>query len=225
MVDGAQLAGPGLRLEGETLAASAAWVQHPAATRYVGDADAALIQACVAGDHVAWEQFIHRFQGRVYNVTFHMTHDAERAADLAQEALLQVLRSLPRFRGEANLTTWIHGLTMRVCLHHLRRERRRQTESWEEVSAHRSEPVSPEVRPLEAVSRQQVQHLVHQAVGSLALPFRSVIVLHGLAGMTYEETAAALDLPVNTVKTRVHRAKAKLRAWLEARMGDEVGAL
>lgn len=212
---------------GQTEAAVAApqWVAPRAPSRYVSAADAALVASCIAGDPTAWESFIHRFQGRVFNVTFHMTHDAERAADLAQEALLQILRSLPRFRGEASLTTWIHGLTMRVCLHHLRRERRRQADSWEEISAHRAEPISAEGRPLESVSRKQVQLLVHQAVSQLSLPFRSVIVLHGLAGMTYEDTAAALHLPVNTVKTRVHRAKAKLRVWLERTMGDEVDAL
>jgi len=214
-----------LRLDGEALVAAPQWIHQSTSTRYVSGADAALVSACVAGDQVAWEAFIQRHQGRVFNVTFHMTHDTERAADLAQEALLQILRSLPRFRGEASLTTWIHGLTMRVCLHHLRRERRRQTESWEDVSTHRSEPISAEGRPLEAVSRRQVQQLVHRAVAQLSLPFRSVIVLHGLAGMTYEDTAAALHLPVNTVKTRVHRAKAKLRVWLEQTMGDEVNAL
>lgn len=221
----AQLAAPALHLESEALPAPASWAPSLTGTRYVSEADAALIQACVSGDEAAWEAFIDRYQTRVYNVTFHMTHDAERAADLAQEALLQMLRSLPRFRGEASLTTWIHGLTMRVCLHHLRRERRRQAESWEQMAAHRAEPISLEGHPLETVSRRQVQLLIHEAIAHLSLPFRSVIVLHGLAGMTYEETAGALHLPVNTVKTRVHRAKAKLRKWLETVMGDEVEAL
>ncbi len=225
----AQLAAGALHLQGrpqgEALVAPPQWVAQQTATRYVSTADAALVSACIAGDHTAWEAFIQRFQGRVFNVTYHMTHDTERAADLAQEALLQVLRSLPRFRGEASLTTWIHGLTMRVCLHHLRRERRRQAESWEEIAADRTEPISAEGRPLEQVSRRQVQQLVQEAVAQLPVPFRSVIVLHGLAGMTYEDTAAALHLPVNTVKTRVHRAKAKLRVWLEQVMGDEVDAL
>jgi RNA polymerase sigma-70 factor, ECF subfamily len=197
----------------------------PASARYLSEADADLIRACVAGEQTAWEAFIARHQSRVYNVTFHMTHDADRAADLAQEALLQILRSLPRFRGEASLTTWIHGLTMRVCLHHLRREKRRQTESWEELAPHRAEPEASEGRPHEAITRQQVQRLVHRAVSHLSLPFRSVIVLHGLAGMTYDETALALGLPVNTVKTRVHRAKGKLKTWLEQVLGDEIDAL
>jgi hypothetical protein len=120
----AHTAARSLRLDGDALVAAPQWVHQSTSTRYVSAADAALVSACVAGDQAAWETFIQRHQGRVFNVTFHMTHDAERAADLAQEALLQVLRSLPRFRGEASLTTWIHGLTMRVCLHHLRRERR-----------------------------------------------------------------------------------------------------
>jgi RNA polymerase sigma-70 factor (ECF subfamily) len=188
---------------------------------YVNEAEADLIQECIAGDHRAWEALIRRYQHRVYNVAYHMTQDAERANDLSQEAFLQVLRSLPRFRGEASLSTWIHGLTMRVCLHHLRKERRRQADSWEELAPGRPEPAGRDGRPEEEVVRDQVQRQVHEAIRQLPLKFRSVMVLHGLGGMTYEETAQALHIPVNTVKTRVFRAKARLREALRHLVGDD----
>ena len=189
--------------------------------KYVNRAEAELIERCLAADHQAWEALIRRYQTRVFNVAYHMTQDSERAADLAQEAFIQILRSLPRFRGEASLSTWIHGLTMRVCLHHMRRERRRQAESWEDLAPHRAEPETKEGKPYEVVGREQVQRLVQTAIGELPLKFRAVMVLHGLGGMTYEETAQALSLPVNTVKTRVHRAKARLRTILEPLLGDD----
>lgn len=192
---------------------------------YVNQAEAELIQECIAGDHRAWEALIRRYQQRVYNVAFHMTQDAERANDLSQEAFLQVLRSLPRFRGEASLSTWVHGVTMRVCLHHLRKERRRQTESWEELGPGHPEPVGREGRPEIDIVRDQVRRQVQEAISQLPLKFRSVMVLHGLGSMTYEETAQALDIPVNTVKTRVFRAKARLRAVLGHLVGDETDAV
>lgn len=195
------------------------------AHQYVNEAEAALIAGCLAGEQTAWEAFISRYQSRVYNVTYYMTQDAERAADLAQEALVQILRSLPQFRGESSLTTWIHGLTIRVCLHQLRRERRRQADSWEEIKGGQAEPASMDEGPWETLHRRQIQRLVRQGIAQLPLPFRAVMVLHGLAGLTYEETARALKLPVNTVKTRVHRAKAKLKAWLEKHEGDGLEAL
>jgi RNA polymerase sigma-70 factor (ECF subfamily) len=188
---------------------------------YVKPADAELIDRCIAGDQQAWETFIRRYHSRVFNVAYHMTQDRERASDLAQEAFIQILKSLDRFRGEASLSTWIHGLTMRVCLHHMRRERRRQFESWEEMAPHRPEPEGGEGRPLEALSRKEVQQHVHEAVTQLPLKFRAVMVLHALEGMTYEETAAALKLPVNTVKTRVHRAKARLKKLLASFLEEE----
>lgn len=154
-------------------------------------------------------------------MTYHMTQDHDRAADLAQEAFIQILRSLPRFRGEASLSTWIHGLTMRVCLHHMRRERRRQMDSWDDAVAGRAEPETSDGRPHETVSRSHLRQVVQEAISTLPLKFRSVMVLHGLAGMTYEDTAAALSLPVNTVKTRVHRAKAKLKGRLQDVLGEE----
>ena len=208
---------------GATLAYPRGWAHYdaPARSRYVGQAEADLIRACTAGDQAAWETLISRYQARVFNVTYHMSQDHDRAADLAQEAFIQILKSLPRFRAEASLSTWIHGLTMRVCLHHMRRERRRQMDSWEEGMAGRSEPESAEGRPHETASRAHVQSCVRHAVSELPVKFRSVMVLHGLAGMTYEETAAALGLPLNTVKTRVHRAKAKLKTKLQGLLGAD----
>lgn len=197
----------------------------PSRTRYVNEADADLIGSCIAGDQQAWEAFIARYQGRVYNITYHMTQDHDRASDLAQEAFIQILRSLPRFRAEASLSTWVHGLTMRVCLHHMRRERRRQMESWEDVVVGRAEPETTDGRPHETVSRTQLQRVVRHAISQLPLKFRAVMVLHGLAGMTYEETAAALSLPLNTVKTRVHRAKGKLRTHLKDVLGEDGNGL
>ncbi|NPV46609.1 MAG: sigma-70 family RNA polymerase sigma factor [Armatimonadetes bacterium] len=204
-----------------------AFAPAPAVVRhgYVSEAEADLIQDCIAGDHRAWETLIRRYQQRVYNVAYHMTQDADRANDLAQEAFLQVIRSLHRFRGEASLSTWIHGLTIRVCLHHLRKERRRQSDSWEDVAPGRPEPAGREGRPEDEVVRDQVQREVRLAISQLPLKFRTVMVLHGLGGMTYEETAAALGLPVNTVKTRVFRAKARLRASLQHLVGDDLDAL
>ena len=219
------IVGEGLRLAGTSGAATAKRVSllylgaAPAAAApsalvrlgYVNESEAELIRQCIAGDHRAWEAFIRRYQSRVYNVAYHMTQDADRAGDLAQEALIQILKSLSRFRGEASLSTWVHGLTMRVCLHHLRKERRRQADSWEDLAPGRAEPETSYGRPHEEVSREQLQRRVQEAIAALPLKFRSVMVLHGLGGMTYEETAQALNLPVNTVKTRVFRAKARLR--------------
>lgn len=218
-VPGASVRGQG----GAAVAYPQAWVHYdaPARSRFVGQAEADLIRACITGEAAAWEMLIGRYQGRVYNVTYHMTQDHDRAADLAQEAFIQILKSLPRFRAEASLSTWIHGLTMRVCLHHMRRDRRRQMDSWEEGLAGRSEPESADGRPHETASRAHVQNTVRHAVSELPVKFRSVMVLHGLAGMTYEETAAALGLPLNTVKTRVHRAKAKLKTKLQGLLGED----
>lgn len=226
--DGSRLAGRNLPVRGgrnqalET-SATATSADGCALRRlgYVKDADAELIRDCIAGDAQAWETFIRRHQSRVYNVAYHMTQDAERAQDLAQEAMIQILRSLARFRGEASLTTWIHGLTMRVCLHHLRKERRRQADSWEDIAPYHAEPAGTEGRPHEEVARDELQRAVHEAVVELPLKFRSVMVLHGLGGLTYEETAQALGLPVNTVKTRVFRAKARLRESLKHLVGAD----
>lgn len=227
MADSYSTALPAPSVSGSEAALPRVWAHYdaPARARFVGEAEADLIRACTAGDQIAWERLISRYQTRVYNVTYHMTQDHDRAADLAQEAFIQILKSLPRFRAEASLSTWIHGLTMRVCLHHMRRERRRQMDSWEEGLSGRSEPETNDGRPHETVSRTQVQRVVHGAVSELPLKFRSVMVLHGLAGMTYEETASALSLPLNTVKTRVHRAKAKLRLKLQDVLGEDGNGL
>jgi RNA polymerase sigma-70 factor, ECF subfamily len=190
----------------------------------ISSAEAELIDRCISGDHQAWESLLSRYQNRVYNLAYHMTQDRERASDLAQEAMIQIVHSLPRFRGDASLGTWIHGLTMRVCLHHLRRERSRPTEFYDDLDSASEQIEATDLLPHEVVSREQVQHTVQAAIAALPLKFRSVMALHGLAGLTYEETAQVLGLPVNTVKTRVYRAKGKLRTTLRALLeGDEHG--
>lgn len=196
--------------------------QHVAVgVRRVDAAESELIERCVAGDHQAWEALLSRYQTRVYNLAYQMTHDRERAADLAQESLIQIIHSLSRFRGEASLSTWIHGLTIRVCLHHLRRERKRPTELYDDLGHSQIEVASLDAMPYDVISREQVQQTVQAAIAALPLKFRTVMVLHGLGGLTYEETALALSLPVNTVKTRVHRAKMKLRALLRALLEED----
>lgn len=131
----------------------------------------------------------------------------ERAADAAQETFLTAQRSLHQFRGDASLRTWIFGIALNQCRWTLRKAK--------------AEPVAvtlvPNMEPAEASPEVPVidRHVLQQALARLSSEHREVVLLHEADGLTYEEAAKVLDVPVGTVKSRLHHAFAQLRRSLE----------
>lgn len=132
--------------------------------------------------------------------------DAAAVEDLAQEAFLKALRALPRFdpAGPAKVSSWLLTIATRVALSHLRR-RRVETEPLQEM------PAPPEA----AVDRLDARQRITRAAASLTPEQRAVFVLRDLHGLTETEVAAALDLEVSAAKSRLHRARARMRRALE----------
>lgn len=129
----------------------------------------------------------------------------DRAADVSQETFLTAQRVLHKFRGESSLTTWLFGIAHNEC----RRERRRSV----------AEPL-PLVVDLEIVANVQGEsdivdrHALNQALSKLSAEHREVVLLHEIEGLTYEEAAAILQVPVGTVKSRLHHAFQQMRRAL-----------
>ena len=126
----------------------------------------------------------------------------DRAADASQETFLTAQRVLHKFRGESNLSTWLFGIAHNEC----RRSSRRQ----------QLEPMLLEIdpeRPAEQRSEETIvnRHALHQALSKLSPEHREVVILHEIEGLTYEEAATILSVPVGTVKSRLHHAFQQLR--------------
>jgi len=169
----------------------------------------ALIERCRAGDDDAFGELVDRYKNLVYAVVYRLAGDRAQADDLAQEVFLKVHRGLPYFRGDARLSTWIYRIVMNVCAQERGRPRA-------EVSIERGPdrlPLDPGA-PDAAFADLELRDRLEKAIAQLPEHYRFLIAAHHLRGVQYEALAEALDIPLGTVKTHLHRAKRQLRELL-----------
>ena len=185
------------------------------------ESDAELVARARQGDEAAFEQLVRRHQRYVFNLAYRVLGDYAEAEDMTQEAFVRAWRGLPGFRGQARFTTWLYRIVHNLCLNRLPGLRREllQVELLEEVLSS-SAPSLPEL--FEARERTA---FLHTELDRLPEKYRLVLTLRYLQGLSYAEIAAALDVPMGTVKTHLHRARRllmeRLRQWEERAAGDE----
>lgn len=170
-----------------------------------------LILRIQAGDRRAFENLLDVYETRVYRLALRFTGSVPNAEDVTQEIFLAVYRGIPNFRSNSALGTWIYRIAMNHCLE-FRRKKRLETIPYDDELT----LVSTDWRedPAQYADRQELSAKVEAALNLLSPLHREVIVLHELQGMTYQEVAAALDVPVGTVKSRLSNAFRRLRDLL-----------
>lgn len=177
--------------------------------------DAPLIDAALRGQSDAFGQLVLKHQDRLYNTIFHMVGHAEDARDIVQEAMIQALLKLDSFRRESRFYTWLYRIAFNVAAN--RRRRHRPTASLDRLrDSGGVEPADRRDGPAENLEREERRRRVRQAIARLADDYRNVLVLRDIDGCRYEAIAEILDLPLNTVRSRLHRARLQLK--------DELGA-
>jgi RNA polymerase sigma-70 factor (ECF subfamily) len=181
-----------------------------------GDApDGELVRRFLAGDAGAATELITRHERRVYAVCLRVLGNPDDAADAAQDALLAMVRKLDGFRGEAAFTTWLYRVAMNVCYDHLRRAQRRPMLRRDDDAA------VPEPALDDHADAVAGAYDVAAALGQVPEDFRVAIVLADVHDLPYDEIAKVLDLPVGTVKSRVHRGRIALAKALGIEPGAE----
>ena len=176
--------------------------------------DAELHKAALKGSGEAMAMLYRRHGGLVYRFTLRMSRDEAIAEEVTQEVFLALLRQLDRFDPEkAALATWLCGIARRQLWKHLERFNCPGVEGED----------APEVEslddsPVTWLIRQEAVAAVRQGLDELALPLREVIVLCELEEMSYEQAAQVLTVPIGTVRSRLHRAKARLAALMRGSM-------
>jgi len=187
------------------------WVVAPVAEPATGDS-AEFVSRLRAGDRGAFEELVRTQQHRVYGLALRMLGNAAEAQDVAQEAFLRAHRGLAAFRGDARLSTWLYAIVSRLCLNRLAGSERRLARHGEETLA-RLADAGP--GPDQALERGELEEALHRAIGELPEERRIVVVLRDVEGLAYEEIAEILELPVGTVRSRLHRARLDLKEKLE----------
>lgn len=172
--------------------------------------DAQLITRCQQGDEQAFRELVDRYRHLVFALVARSAPERTRVEDLAQEVFLRIYRGLPYFRGEAKLTTWI----FRIVVNLLAQESAARRQSREVPLDHGQPAHEPRAHDRTLPDLELRDRLV-KAMARLPPTYRVLVAGHYLEGVKYEDLAEALDMPLGTVKTHLHRAKKQLRTLLE----------
>ncbi|MCA1833798.1 MAG: RNA polymerase sigma factor [Actinomycetota bacterium] len=173
--------------------------------------DADLIGRHLAGEGRAFDEIVSRHRNRVYAIAFRICNRHEDALDVTQDVFVTAYRKLSSFRQEAQLTTWLHRLAVNAALDLARKRSRRDHRSLEAAEQLADDAPGPDEYAAASVRAAEVQ----RALARLSPDHRAVVVLHDLHDLDYAEVAAALGIPVGTVKSRLHRARLELARSLK----------
>jgi RNA polymerase sigma-70 factor, ECF subfamily len=183
--------------------------------------DAELIRGVLRRDETSARALIQRYNRRLYRVARSVVGDDAEAEDVLQDAYVRAFSALGSFRGESSLATWLTRIVVNEALQRLRHRKSRRIDA--EVP--RDMPAVAEIIPFPVhaslpdpeitMAQRELRALVEQAIDGLPQEFRTVLVARTIEGMSTEETADALGLKAETVKTRLHRARQMLRAALD----------
>jgi len=181
--------------------------------------DSALVALARGGHQEAFRHITQRCNQRLFRVARGVVHDDAEAEDVVQAAYLHAFEKLALFRGDASVLTWLTRIVLNEAFGRLRQRRPTVDIDQIEVSQSDGRVIAFPTKfgnedPAASAARDQIRRLVEHAVDALPEPFRIVFVLRDIEECTLEETALALDLRVETVKTRLHRARRLLRSAL-----------
>lgn len=184
--------------------------------------DESLMQAFAGGDATAFEELVSRHKRGVYNFLLRSVRNQARAEELLQEVFLRVIRAKARYEASAKFTTWLYSIARNLCVDESRRARFRKHQSLDaprrgkdgEGAAMVSTIPAQNVPTDEAAEAPTIRRRLSEAVAKLPVEQREVFLLRQVSGLSFREIAATVDIPENTVKSRMRYALEKLRGEL-----------
>jgi RNA polymerase sigma-70 factor (ECF subfamily) len=190
--------------------------------------DAELVRRFKEGDRGAYSEIVRRYQDRVFTLALRWMGDRQVAEEVAQDVFLALFRSLSRFRGDAQLSTWIFRVVVNHCKNRRLYRRRRHMDKHEALEGESKDNDAPGRQIADegpgtdaALHAQEAGVLLQEALERLDEEPRQIIVLRDIQDLSYEEIADILDLPRGTVKSRLHRARAQLAQLLGRKISKE----
>lgn len=179
--------------------------------------DEKLVELAVSRNSDAFGEIVKRWERKIFALCFGMLGREDDARDAAQETFIAAYRSISNFRGEAKVSSWLHRIAVNQCLTTKRRAKTRSEEFLDDESAEsdRIFVAPPHRSPANTTEATERLNIVRQAVGSLPVDLRQVIVMKEFEEMTFQEISETLDLPLSTVKSRLYTALRQLRMKLE----------
>lgn len=180
--------------------------------------DEQLVERAIAGDTDAFGEVVRRWERKIYALAYGFTGSVEDARDAAQETFVAAYRNLRNFRGEAKVSSWLHRIAVNQCITRQRRARVRAETGIEDAVESSGESflaTSEHASPARAAEVKERTEAVRRAVAALTPELREVVLLKEFEGLTFQEIAEALQVPLSTVKSRLYTALRQLRMRLE----------
>jgi len=180
----------------------------------------ALIQEAQRGDLDSFNTLVLNYQDILFNTALRIMGDQDAAADATQEAFISAFRAIKSFRG-GSFKAWLMRTVTNACYDELRRQKRRPTTPLEPETDDGEEMenprwlADPSMSPEEEVEADDLEHAIQHCLDELPTEFRAVVVLTDIQGMDYKEVASAVRVPLGTIKSRLARARLRMRECLQ----------
>jgi RNA polymerase sigma-70 factor (ECF subfamily) len=185
--------------------------------------DEELVERFQSGDPSAFDTLVRRWERKVQGAIYRLVGPGEDVRDLSQETFFKAYRGLGTFKKEARFSSWLYQIALNVCRDRMRRGRGKSYVSFDELSEGGEAGTESAPSALDLIEARDLSRQVAAAVAALPEEQREVVVLKEYQGLTFIEIAAALDVPLSTVKTRLYRGLGQLRQQL-VRQGIRGGA-
>ena len=174
--------------------------------------DERLIEQTLLGDADAFGRLVQKYQDRLFNTLVHIVGCAEEAQDVAQETFLVAFRKIGSFQGKSSLYTWLYRIAMNKWISNRRRVREKNAPADGFLGG--NEPVDRSESAQNQMERTEQIAQIRNAIGDLDDQHRTILVLKDIDGLCYEEISGVLEIPIGTVRSRLHRARIQLKLKL-----------
>ncbi|HEX9757312.1 MAG TPA: sigma-70 family RNA polymerase sigma factor [Nitrospiria bacterium] len=175
------------------------------------------VQRVQNGETEAFEALVIRYGHRIFNLLYRWLGNYDEASEVAQEVFLSAFRAIKQFRGDSSFSTWIY----RISINQAKNRKKKLKPDWQRIALAHGGPEeggleisSSELDPSQAYEQKEVQKRVQEGINHLSQEEALLILLHDFQEVPYEGMAEILDLPLGTVKSRLHRARQSLKKWL-----------
>ncbi len=192
---------------------------------YTTESDEDLMIRTRSGDKDAFAELVRRYGSKMVNLAYRIIGDRELAEDIGQETFLRAYQSAARYQTISKFSTWLHTIAINLCRNELRK-RRSQVYSLEGMADKDDEKIRIDIadhdtKPDILYERKEIQAIVLKAVENLPEHFRIPLILRDIEGLSYEEIEEILGLPQGTVKSRINRARLRVKEMIEPLIGPD----
>jgi RNA polymerase sigma-70 factor (ECF subfamily) len=188
-----------------------------------GISDLQLLEGCLSGDEASWREIVRRYQKLIYNLSYRFCGRFDHAEELTQEIFLKIYRSLKKFKSQrGEFKGWMTVMARNYLIDHIRKEKKRWTQYGGTEELEKLDYNANDISPYGHVEKMEKIRFVHRCLEELSTDLRESLLLREIEGLSYEEIAGSLNVPLGTVKSRINRGRIELARVVNMRRLNEM---